>query len=134
MIIAIVGSTLAWFVTAALLFFNPWVDKLYNLTANSAGVRVLPKSPQTIMKILVAIVIQCILWALLYDIIKLALPGTGWMKGISFGGLLLTCKMIPREIDRILLSTYPIQRLKIEFIIGGICCFVVGIVFAIVLS
>lgn len=133
MIIAVLTATFAWFVTAAILFFNPWTDRIYNLTAGAPGVRALPKSPQTIVKILAAILVQCILWALLYDILKPALPGTGWLKGLSFGGVLLTFKMIPREIDRLLLSTYPLQRLQIEFWIGAICCFVVGIVFALIL-
>lgn len=45
-------ATGAWFITAALLFFNPPVDKIYNKESEHPAVRILPKNGGTIAKIL----------------------------------------------------------------------------------
>jgi hypothetical protein len=130
MIIGILVATGAWFLTAGLLFFNPPVDKLYNSQVALPGVRSLPKAPQTIGMILGAIIVQVVLWAWVFTLIKPVLPTELPMRGVLFGLVLTVTKMIPRDIDRLLLSTYPKQRMIIEAIIGIICAFVVGLAFA----
>lgn len=129
-LIAIGIATAAWFIAAAVLFFNPIVDKIYNLTANHPSVRVLPQSPSTIVKILLAISIQCVLWAIVYCWVKDALPEETSQAGLIFGGIISLVKIIPRDIDRILLTTYPSKRMAIEFVVGIICAFVVGFAYA----
>jgi len=52
------------------------------------------------------------------------------MRGVMSGVILTVTKIIPREIDRLLFTTYPKQRMIIEAIIGVICSFVVGLAFA----
>lgn len=130
MITAILISSAGWFITAAILFFNPIVDKIYGSQEAFAGVKALPKVPATVGKIMLAIVIQCVLWATIFKWIKDALPETLLEKTLAFGTVILVMKMIPRDIDRLLLTTYPIKRMTIEFIIGGICAYVVAFVFA----
>jgi hypothetical protein len=44
--------------------------------------------------------------------------------------VLTATKILPRDIDRLLLTTYPKRRMVIEAVIGVICAFVVGFVFA----
>jgi hypothetical protein len=58
-----------------------------------------------------------------------AFGGSKLTKGLLFGFILVLTKIIPRDTDRILLTTYPKKRMTIEFIIGIICSLVVGIVF-----
>jgi hypothetical protein len=130
MITAILIATAAWFISAAILFFNPIVDKIYASQEAYPGVRALPKTPSTIGKILLAIVIQCVLWAIIFELINDSLPETLYGKTLVFGTIIFVMKMIPRDIDRLLLTTYPIKRMGIEFIIGGICAYVVAYVFA----
>lgn len=130
MLIAITLSTLAWFILAALLFFNPIVDKIYASEENHPAVRALPKVPATITKILAAVLLQCALWAVVYVTIKPALPADFTLRILYFGTLILVMKMIPRDIDRLLLTTYPVKRMGIEFVIGAICGYPVAAVFA----
>ncbi len=128
-VLAIVVATIIWFLVAAILFFNPVVDKIYRTEERHAAVRALPQSPKTIGMILIAIVIQSALWAYVYTLINPAFSGGKLTKGLLFGFILVLTKIIPRDTDRILLTTYPRKRMTIEFIVGIICSLVVGIVF-----
>lgn len=129
-LIAIGIATGAWFITAAILFFNPPVDKIYNTESDHPAVRVLPKNGGTIGKILLAVIIQCVLWALVYKWVYTALPEDTMEAGLIFGSIIALVKIIPRDIDRILLTTYPSKRMTIEFIVGIVCAYVVGFVYA----
>lgn len=128
-ILAVVVATIVWFIVAAILFFNPVVDKIYRTEEHHAAVRALPQSAKTIGMILIAIVIQAALWAYVYTMVSPALSGGKFAKGLLFGFILVLTKIIPRDTDRILLTTYPKKRMTIEFIIGIVCSLVVGIVF-----
>ena len=128
-IFAIGAATFAWFIVAGILFFNPITDKIYRSRDHQPGVRVLPPNPKSIGMILAAIVVQIILWALVFHAVKGALPIDKLTRGLSFGLILIATKMIPRDADRILLSTYPSKRMAIEFVIGCVSMMVVGIVF-----
>lgn len=130
MFLAILAASLAWFVAAAILFFNPVVDRMYAADEKHPSVKALPPSPGTIGKILLAIVIQVVLWAYVYIYIQSVLPADKLHKGLIFGLILGVMKMIPRDIDRILLTTYPSSRMSIEFFIGIVCALVVGCTFS----
>jgi putative flippase GtrA len=129
-IMAIGIATGTWFVSAAVLFFNPPVDKVYNTESDHPAVKFLPQNAQTIGKILLAIVIQCAMWALVYYWIESALPDDTIKAGLIFGGIISLVKIVPRDIDRLLLTTYPSKRMIIEFVVGIVCAFVVGFVYA----
>ena len=124
------AATLAWFVVAAILFFNPIVDKIYRSEESHPAVRSLPQNPKTIGMILLAVVIQTAAWAYVYAMVKPVLPETPIMKGVMFGLILTLTKILPRDIDRVLLTTYPKKRMAIEFVIGIVCAVVLGVVFA----
>jgi hypothetical protein len=128
-IIAIGIASLIWFILAGILFFNPIIDKIYNKQATHPSVKQLPKSPKTIGKILLAVTIQTALWAYIYTIISPSLPGDKLEKGLFFGLIIALIKIIPRDTDRILLTTYPNIRMTIEFVIGIICGIATGITF-----
>lgn len=130
LLIAIAAASGAWFVAAAILFFNPPVDKIYGSEEQHPAVRTLPKSGKTIAQILLAVVVQTALWALVYQWVESALPSDTLMRGLMFGGILSLTKIIPRDVDRVLLTTYPPKRMTIEFIVGIVCALVVGVVFA----
>ena len=132
-VLAIIVATIVWFVAAAILFFNPFVDKIYRSEEGHAAVRALPQSAKTIRMILLAVVVQSVLWAYVYTLISSALGGGKLCRGLTFGLILALTKIIPRDIDRILLTTYPRKRMTIEFIVGIICSLVVGLVFGYIL-
>ena len=129
-IAAIGAASAAWFVTAGAAFFNPIVDKIYRSEEGHPAVRTLPQNPATIGKILLAVAAQVVLWAAVYHWVKDALPASIAMRGATFGGVICLVKIVPRDIDRVLLTTYPPKRLTIEFIVGVLCAFVVGLLFA----
>lgn len=130
LLIAILVATVAWFILAALLFFNPIVDPIYRRQESHAAVRELPQGGATIGKILGAVLLQCALWAWVYVTIADALPGSAMTKGLVFAGIITAVKVIPRDIDRLLLTTYPNLRMGIEFVIGIACAVAVGLAFA----
>lgn len=128
--IAVAAATVAWFIAAGVLFFNPPVANVYGSEEDHPSVKVLPQVPGTMVKILGAVLAQCVLWAGVYVMIKPGLGEDPIMAGLLFSGIIVAVKIIPRDIDRVLLTTYPPKRLTIEFVIGTICAFVVGFIFA----
>lgn len=130
MIIAVLISSLVWFILAAILFFNPIIDKVYSSEEHLPAVKALPKNAKTIGNIYLAVLLQCILWVLVYGGIKACLPISIMGKTLAFGTILVFLKMIPRDIDRLLLTTYPKKRMFIEFLIGVICSYTVALTFA----
>ena len=129
-LIAILIATVAWFLLAAVLFFNPIVDPIYRRQESHAAVRELPQNGGTIAKILGAVILQCALWAWVYVTIADALPGEAMTKGLTFAAIITAVKVIPRDVDRLLLTTYPTLRMVIEFVIGIACAVAVGLAFA----
>ncbi len=129
-IIAVLIASVAWFLLAALLFFNPIVDRIYRRQESHVAVRELPQDGGTIARILSAVVLQCALWAWVYLTIADALPGEAMAKGLTFAAIITAVKVIPRDVDRLLLTIYPTLRMAIEFVIGIACAVVVGLAFA----
>ena len=128
--LAVGTATVAWFVAAAILFFNKPVDAIYRGEERHPAVRSLPQSPGTIGKIIAAVAVQCVLWAGVFALIAPALPEGFLGRMLAFGGIIVAVKIIPRDVDRLLLTTYPPKRMTIEFIVGIVCAFVVGAAFA----
>jgi hypothetical protein len=121
---------LGWFAIAALLFFNPVVDPIYRAEEDHPAVKRLPKSGATIGKILLAISAQTVVWAFVFRWIEAALPADPIPKGLAFGAIIAAIKLVGRDVDRVLLTTYPGRRLAIELAIGLPCAAVVGIAYA----
>jgi hypothetical protein len=128
--IAVGASAGFWFVAAAVSFFNPIVDKIYRSEESHPAVRQLPRAPATIAKILLAVVVQCVVWAWVYTVVSPSLGGELVEKGLLFGTILCATKILPRDVDRVLLTTYPPKRLTIEVVVGVLCAYVVGFTFA----
>lgn len=129
-VLAVGGATLAWFVTAGALFFNKPVDKAYRRFESHPSVRQLPPSPSTMGKIVLAVALQCLLWAAVFVLIAPALPSGFFPRTLAFAGIIVAVKVVPRDIDRVLLTTYPGPRMTIEFIVGIVCALVVAAAFA----
>lgn len=130
LIAAIAGATVSWFVLAALLFFNPVVDKLYRAEEEHPAVRSLPQEPKTIGMIGTAVLVQCALWAGVYLLMAGGLPEDLVGRGLAFSAVIGAVKIVPRDVDRLLLTTYPLRRMGIEFVIGLLCALPVGFTFA----
>ena len=129
-VIAIAAATAGWFVLAGASFFNPVVDPIYRSEEGHPAVRSLPQGPATIGKILTAVIIQCVIWAGIYALVRPALSDELWTRGLQFAGIIVGMKIIPRDVDRVLLTTYPTKRMVIEFVVGILCAVPVGVAFA----
>ncbi len=129
-LLGIAAATVVWFIAAAVLFFNPIVDKIYRSEESHPSVRVLPQSPVTIAKILGAVVVQCVAWAGVYVVVEPALGESFVSQAGLFGTLIVLVKIMPRDLDRLLLTTYPPKRLTIEIVVGIVCAYLVGGAFA----
>ncbi len=80
--------------------------------------------------ILGAVIVQCLLWAVVFQTIKPAL-GAGLVRpALMFAAIICVMKIVPRDIDRVLLTTYPKKRMTIEVVNGLILSLPVGFAFA----
>ena len=100
------AATVAWFVAAAVSFFNSLVDKIYRSEEERPAVRTLPKAPKTIGMILATVLVQCVLWAGVFRFMRPVLGPDNERAAVLFG------------LD------------AIEFVIGILMAFVVGFSFA----
>ena len=122
----ILVAIVVWFVGAAILFFNPIVDKVYRNEEEHPAVRSLPQEPATIGKIVLAITVQVVTWFLVFTWIRDALPTDSAQATLIFGTILNLTKIVPRDVDRVLLTTYPPKRMTIEFAIGLLMSYLVA--------
>lgn len=129
-IIAVTAASCGWFAAAALLFFNPFVNQFYKPAEAHPAVKPLAPGAATPLKILGAVALQCVLWALVYRWIKPGLPASTAGAGTVFGGIIFLMKILPRDIDRLLLTTYPAIRMAVEFVVGLVCAFTVSFTYA----
>jgi hypothetical protein len=126
-------ASIVWFIVGGGLYMNPFVTKIYKNAEGSPALKKWPSVPKYIGLQYVGILAQCLLWAFVFALVKIALPEEFLMKGIIFGFILVAVKIFPRFYDMWIQSTYPNKLLAVEFINGTIGSFVIGMVFAYVI-
>jgi len=126
-------ASIVWFVFGGALYMNPFVAKIYKDAENSPALKKWPSVQKYISLQYVGILVQCLLWAFVFALVKLALPEGILTKGIVFGFILVAVKIFPRFFDMWIQSTYPNKLLAVEFVNGTIGSFVIGVVFAYVI-
>ena len=130
--LVILLTAIAWVALGSILFFNPLVDPVYQEMYGNPDkypqVRLVPKSPRSLALILAINVLKCSCYAAVYLLVVSSLPAEPVSRGVLFGVLLTLTRMIPGDVDRAFLTTYPATPAWIEFAI-----FTVG-VFAIAMS
>lgn len=127
-------ATIVWFFIGAVVYMNPIVDNIYKKYEDHPSV----KNRKDIKKFIIntflfSILIQCVLFAFVYQYIQPVLPGALLMNTVLFGGILIAVKIIPRFFDMWVQSQYPPMLLGIEIINGAIGSFVIAFVFAVVI-
>jgi hypothetical protein len=126
-------ASVVWFVIGGALYMNPVTDKIYKSADNSA-VREWPSLSKYLgLMFLGGVLAQYTLWALVFVLVKPALPGGAFSQGIVFGLVLIAIKIWPRFFDMWIQTTYPNRKLVVELINGSIGSFVGGLIFAYVL-
>lgn len=123
-------TAIAWVILGSILFFNPLVDpvyqEMYRQPQKYPQARQVPKSPAALTLILGINVLKCSCFAAVYLIVVGALPTAPVNRGVLFGLILVLTRMIPGDVDRAFLTTYPAKPAWIEFAIFTIGAFFVG--------
>lgn len=123
-------ASIIWFIVGGLLYMNPFVARIYKDAETSPALKKWASIPNYLSLHYVGILIQCLLWAVVFALIKPVLPETILLKGIIFGVILIAIKIFPRFFDMWIQSTYPGRLLAVEFINGTVGSFIIGVVFA----
>jgi hypothetical protein len=117
--LVILLTAIAWVVVGSILFFNPLVDPVYQNMYRHPDkypqARSVPKSPRTLALILAINVLKCSCFAAVYLLVLPCLPAEPASRGVLFGLLLTLTRMIPGDVDRAFLTTYPAKAAWIEF-------------------
>lgn len=123
-------ASIVWFIVGSVLYLNPFVAKIYKNAEGSPALKRWPSIPKYIALQYAGILVQCLLWAFVFALIKSVLPGGVLMKGLVFGLILIVVKIFPRFFDMWIQSTYPNKLLAVEFVNGTIGSIVIGAVFS----
>lgn len=126
-------ASVVWFIAGSVLYLNPFVAKIYKNAQDSPGLKKWKSMPKYVAFMYIEIIAQCMLWAFVFALVKPVLPEEFLLKGFIFGLILVATKIFPRFCDMWIQSTYPNKLLAVEFIIGTIGSFVIGIVFSYVI-
>ena len=130
-ILAGVAAAVAWFIIGGALYMNPLVARIYEQeTQSSPAVRKWESITKMLIGQFVGIVVQGLLWAVVFAYLRPALPQGVLMAGLTFGLILIALKIIPRLIDMWLVTTYPARLLAVEVVNGSIGSFVMALILA----
>jgi len=129
-----IAATLAWFIVGAVVYMNPFVDKIYKKYEDNPSVKNRKDMKTFILNTFVfSVFIQCFIFSFVYLYIQPILPGIVLLNALYFGLLLILVKIIPRFFDMYVQSQYPTPLLFLEIINGAIGSFIIAFVFAILL-
>jgi magnesium-transporting ATPase (P-type) len=133
-IIGGIAATIVWFFAGSVVYMNPFVAKLYKKYEDDPGVKNRKDMKTFLLNTFVfSVLIQCLLFAFVYQFIKPVLPGEVVLNTLYFGVILVAVKIMPRFFDMCVQSRYPVALLSIEAINGAIGSFVIALVFAVML-
>ena len=123
-------AAVVWFVLGGVLYMNPLVAGFYREASGHPAVRQWESVPKYLLLQFGAILVQAVLWAFVYGLVRSALPQGVWAGGLTFGGILVVTKILPRLIDMAIQTTYPGKLLAVELVNGTIGSLVIGLVLA----
>jgi len=127
-------ASIAWFIIGGALYMNPIVAKIYKNLENSPGLKKWEDTKKYLINMYVfGILIQCLLFALVYSFIKPILPGSLALNTIFFGLILIAVKIFPRLFDMWMQSTYPNKLLVVELVNGTIGSFVIAFILTLII-
>lgn len=124
-------ASIVWFIVGGILYMNPFVAKIYRNFEKSPGLKKWRDTKKYLISMYVfGILIQCLLFAVVYSFIKPVLSGSLVSNTLSFGSILIAVKVLPRLFDMWMQSTYPNKLLAVEFVNGVIGSFVIALTLA----
>ena len=133
---AICGGFLAsivWFIIGGVFYMNPLISKIHKKFANSPAVKQWNNTKLFLVYMYLLILLECLLFALVYSFIKPIFPGGVVINGLILGLVLIAVNLIPSISGRWLLSTYPNKLLFVDFIGGILGNFIIGLTLAFII-
>ena len=128
------AAAVVWFIFGGALYMNPFVAKIYKKSENLPGFKKWKNTKKYLLNMfLFGMLVQCLIFALVYAFIKSILPGSLVLNTLFFGLILVAVKIFPRLFDMWLQSTYPNKLLLIELINGAIGSFVIAFVLTLII-
>jgi hypothetical protein len=109
---------------------NPPVARIYKNAESSPGLKKWIRVQRYLGFHYFNSLVQCLLGAFVFALMKPVLPEGLLIKGFIFGLVLIALKIVPRFLDMWIQSTYPNKLLGIELVIGSIISVVIGVVYA----
>ena len=124
-------ASIIWFILGGVLYMNPVVRRIYDQFDSLPVMKQWQSVPQYLgVMFLGACLAQCFLAALVFALVKPALPDSFLGEVAVFGFILIGIKIFTRFFDMWIQTTYPNKLLAIEFINGSIGSLVIASVFA----
>ena len=112
---------------------NPLVSKIHKKFENSPAVKQWNNTKLFLIYMYLFILLECLLFALVYSFIKPVFPGGVITNGLILGLVLVAVNLIPSISGRWILSTYPNKLLFVDFIGGVLGSFVIGLTLAFII-
>lgn len=112
---------------------NPLISKIHKKFGNSPAVKQWNNTKLFLIYMYLLILLECLLFALVYSFIKPVFPGGVVVNGLILGLALVAVNLIPSISGRWLLSTYPNKLLFVDFIGGILSSFIIGLALAFII-
>lgn len=122
--------SIVWFILSTVIYLNPWVDRLYRRARRERVVHRWKTNQEMIWVLYVNILIQSILLAFVYLLVKGALGDSILSSVLFFWLMIFGLKLIPRFLDIWIETNYPRGLLLIELLAGAVS----GLVAALIMS
>lgn len=124
-------ASIVWFIVGGALYMNPVIAGIYKKYEDLPVMKRWPDVAKYLGTMyLGGCLVQCLLAAFVFALVKSALPGGMFLQGIIFGLALIAIKIFTRFFDMWIQTTYPNKLLAIEFVNGSIGSMVIALVFA----
>ncbi|GBD93029.1 hypothetical protein BMS3Abin05_00608 [bacterium BMS3Abin05] len=126
-------ASVVWFILGGALYMNPFTAKIYHNAENAPALKKWPGVPKYLGLMYLSSLIECILAAIVYLVMKSVLPVGPIPRGLAFGLVLIAVRIVPRFLDMWMQTTYPNRLLWIEGINGSIGSFIIALTYAYVI-
>ena len=126
-------ASIAWFIIGGIFYMNPLVSKIHKKFENSPAVKQWSNTKLFLIYMYLFILLECLLFAVVYSFIKPVFPGSAIINGLMLGLALVAVNLIPSISGRWILSTYPNKLLFVDFVGGILGSFIIGLIITFVI-
>ena len=127
-------ASIIWFMVASVLYLNPKVFKMYKRAEKRIKIRWWKDTKEMLRLSYISILIQSLLAAYVFTLIKSSLGDSFAVKVLLFGLIIFLIKIIPRFLDMWRETNYPMNLLILELIDDTFCGFLMSLIIVAVIG